>query len=68
MIASYKIWFDTSNIYIEKNGIIGYLPLIDNKPLYYASEKERQEYTFSPFGIHWTRLDEDFCFDGFIYK
>ena len=69
MKTNYKIWFDASNIYLEKEGgKVGYLPLIDYKPLYYASEKEKQEYKFSPFGVHWEKLDEDLCFEGFIYK
>jgi len=27
-----------------------------------------QRNTFSPFGIHWNKLDEDLCFNGFIWK
>jgi hypothetical protein len=45
-----------------------YLPLKDYKPLFNASNEERNEYTFSPFGIHWNKLDEDLCFNGFIWK
>jgi len=66
---NYKIWFDTANIYLQNNnGKIGYLPLEDYKPLLNASNEERNQYEFSPFGIHWTKLDEDLCFDGFIWK
>ena len=67
MQTNYKLWFDTSRIYLEKeDGKVGYLPLIDYKPIYYASDKEKSEYVFSPFGVHWEKLDEDLCFDGFI--
>ncbi len=62
-----KVWFDTVNIYLQyKNGKKGYLPLEEYKPLLNASVEERNQYKFSPFGIHWEKLDEDLCFDGFI--
>jgi hypothetical protein len=69
MKMSYKIWFDTKNIYLQNNnGNTGYLPLEDYKLLLNASNEERNQDEFSPFGIHWTKLDEDLCFDGFIWK
>jgi len=67
MKTMYKIWFDTENIYLKNNqGSVAYLPLKDYKPLLNASDEERNNYEFSPFGIHWAKLDEDLCFDGFI--
>ena len=67
MKTMYKIWFDTTNIYLQySNGKVGYLPLKDYKPLLNASDEERNQYEFSPFGIHWKKLDEDLCFDGFM--
>ena len=67
METKYKIWFDTANIYLKNNqGNLAYLPLADYKPLLNASNEERNQYKFSPFGIHWGKLDEDLCFDGFI--
>ena len=69
MKTNYKIWFDATNIYLQKhNGEIGYLPLKDYKSLLNASSEARNQYEFSPFGVHWKSLDEDLCFDGFIYK
>ncbi|MCL2596370.1 MAG: DUF2442 domain-containing protein [Paludibacter sp.] len=69
MKQDYKIWFDTSNIYLRKGkGKVGYLPLKDYKSLLYASQEDRCNYEFSPFGVHWNKLDEDLCFDGFIWK
>jgi hypothetical protein len=69
METNYNIWFDAGNIYIKNsNGNVGYLPLKDYKPLLNASNMDRNMYEFSPFGIHWTKIDEDLCFDGFIWK
>jgi len=69
METNYQIWFDNENIYLkDNNDKIGYLPLKDYKPLFNASIEERNEYTFSPFGIHWNKLDEDLCFSGFIWN
>jgi len=69
MKMNYKIWFDANNIYLQNDeGNTGYLPLGDYKPLLNASNEERNQYEFSPFGIHWAKLDEDLCFDGFIWK
>jgi hypothetical protein len=69
MEMNYNIWFDTVNIYIKNsNGKVGYLPLKDYKLLLNASIMDRNMYEFSPFGIHWAKLDEDLCFDGFIWE
>ena len=69
METTYKTWFDTKNIYLQKtDGNIGYLPLKDYKPLLNASNEDRNRYELSPFGIHWEKLDEDLCFDGFIWN
>jgi len=67
METKYNIWFDSANIYLKSNqGTMAYLPLKDFKLLLNASNEERHQYEFSPFGIHWGKLDEDLCFDGFI--
>ena len=67
MKIEYKIWFDATNIYLRNNiGNLFYLPLKDYKLLLNASSEERDQYKFSPFGVHWEKLDEDLCFDGFI--
>ena len=31
-----------------------------------ATPSEREQYTLSPYGIHWEHLDEDLCFEGFF--
>ena len=67
METTYKIWFDATNIYLKNSqGGVSYLPLRDYKSLLNASNEERNKYEFSPFGVHWQKLDEDLCFDGFI--
>jgi len=67
MEAKYKIWFDTANIYLKNiNGNVAYLPLKDYKLLMNATNEEKNQYEFLPFGIHWNKLDEDLCYDGFI--
>ena len=64
-----KIWFDKERIYLKINdGQIGSLMLKDFPLLYNATDKQKNKYTLSPFGIHWKHLDEDLCFDGFFYK
>jgi hypothetical protein len=69
METTYKIWFDTTTIYLQNGSDkVGYLPWEDYKPLLNASNEERNQYEFSPFGIHWAKLDEDLCFDGFIWR
>ena len=69
MEVNYKVWFDAVNIYLQNSvGKVGYLPLQDYKPLSNASDEEKSQYEFSPFGIHWAKLDEDLCFDGFIWE
>jgi hypothetical protein len=69
MEARYKVWFDTTNIYLQNSeGKVGHLPLKDYKPLQNASSEEKNQYEFSPFGIHWAKLDEDLCFDGFVWE
>ena len=62
-----KIWFDQEKIYLEtKDGRIGSLFLRKFPLLYNATDKQKQRYTFSPFGIHWEELDEDLSFEGFF--
>ncbi|MCL2413192.1 MAG: DUF2442 domain-containing protein [Bacteroidales bacterium] len=65
----YKVWFDAEHIYLQNDqGEEGYLPLQDYKSLLNASCEERNQYEFSPFGIHWAKLDEDLCFHGFVWN
>lgn len=61
-----KIWF---NEYINlelDDGRIGRLPLAEFPRLKHATEDQRENYTLSPYGIHWESLDEDLSYDGFF--
>ena len=41
-------------------------PIEGNPRLEGADEKDLSEIELSPFGIHWTRLDEDLSFEGIM--
>lgn len=64
-----KIYFDQDRLFIEtdegrtKSQPLSFYPRLEN-----ATTKERNEYTISPFGIHWPRIDEDVSFESFDYK
>lgn len=49
-----------------QNGKRGELFFKDFPRLENATKKQRQNYTVSPYGIHWEELDEDLSFDGFF--
>ncbi|WP_293787477.1 DUF2442 domain-containing protein [uncultured Pedobacter sp.] len=66
-----KVWFENNRIFIKtlkgesKSHPLSWFPKLLN-----ASEEEREDYTISPFGIHWEKIDEDLSFEGFtsFYK
>lgn len=64
------IWFTKTEIFIETvtgqklSHPLSWFPKLQN-----ATEKQREDYELSPFGIHWPKLDEDLSFIGFFnYK
>lgn len=62
-----KIWFTDDAIHIEtKDGRKGIEQFADYPNLKSASQKQRENYTTSAFGIHWEELNEDLSFDGFL--
>lgn len=62
-----KIWFANQRIYLEtKDGIVKSHPLEWFPRLLKATPEQRENYEFSPFGIHWEEIDEDISFDGFF--
>ncbi len=62
-----RIWFGEGRIHLTTNdGRTASLPLKAFPRLYNATDEQRQDYTFSPFGIHWETLDEDLSFEGFF--
>lgn len=65
-----RIGFTAETIFIETHqGDIKNHPLDWFPPLNKATQEERENYTISPFGIHWEALDMDLSFEGFFkYK
>jgi len=64
-METYKIWFDEQNLYLKKdNGKVFKHALSEFPLLEKASNSQRENYDFSPFGIHWPEIDEDLSFDG----
>lgn len=61
-----KIWFEDNQIFIKnssgekKSHPLSWFPKLLN-----ASDEERKEFSISPFGIHWEKIDEDLSFEGF---
>jgi len=62
-----KVWFDDGNIFIKTNTdeVRGH-PLSWFPRLQKASKSSLENFTLSPFGIHWEELDEDLSFEGFF--
>ena len=62
-----KIWLDNKNIYLKtKDGTEKSMPLQWFPRLLHATQKQRNSFELSPFGIHWKELDEDLSFEGFF--
>ncbi|MDQ7948051.1 MAG: DUF2442 domain-containing protein [Pedobacter sp.] len=61
-----KVWFENDNIFIinptgeQKSHPLSWFPKLMN-----ASDEERKNFTISPYGIHWEKIDEDLSFEGF---
>ena len=66
-IETKRLWFTDSKICIETldgqklSHPLSWFPKLKN-----ASEEEKNNYQFSPFGIHWPTLDENLSFSGFF--
>ena len=64
-----KLWFDEDRIYITNNkGETLYQSLQFYPRLLMATDAERQDYEFEPFGIHWEQIDEDVSYESFYYE
>ncbi len=62
-----QIGFTGDSIFLETNqGIKQSMPLSWFVRLKNATKEQRENFTLSPFGIHWEELDEDLSFDGFF--
>ena len=58
---------DNDVLVLFKDGTVGKETFSDYPSLAKATQKEREDFTVSYFGIHWPSLDEDLSFEG-IYK
>ena len=66
-METYKIWFDDASLFIQpKTGKIISLELSLFPRLAKATITQRENFTLSPFGIHWPELDEDLSFEGLL--
>jgi hypothetical protein len=65
-VKNIEIGKDRILIYTDKGS--GYYPFSTSLPLLKATQQQREQFTLSPFGIHWNELDEDLCFDGFLFE
>ena len=64
-----RLWFENNRIFIEiKNGEILSQPMHFFKRLSNATEWQRSQWSESPFGLHWEKIDEDISFESFKWK
>lgn len=64
-----KIWLTSTEIWVQTDdGRQACERFDDYAGLRNATQTEREQYTLSPFGIHWEGLDEDLCYDGFFER
>ena len=67
MMEITKIWLTPTEIWIETaDGRQACERFANYAGLRNATPSEREQYTLSPYGIHWEHLDEDLCFEGFF--
>lgn len=62
-----KIWFGDGNIHLqtidgrEKSMPLSWFPRLAN-----ADKEQLNNFSLSPYGIHWEKLNEDLSFSGFF--
>ncbi|MFW0715623.1 DUF2442 domain-containing protein [Pedobacter sp. N23S346] len=62
-----KVWIENDSISIETNkGEIRSHPLSWFPRLSKAPKALLENFSLSPFGIHWEELDEDLSYEGFF--
>ena len=67
MINIQKIWLTDTAIWIQTaDGKTACERFADYAPLRDATADERADYSCSPYGIHWSHLDEDLSYEGFF--
>ncbi|MFD2285659.1 DUF2442 domain-containing protein [Pedobacter petrophilus] len=62
-----KVWIENDSIHIEtktgetKSHPLSWFPRLSNAP-----KELLENFSLSPFGIHWEELDEDLSYEGFF--
>jgi hypothetical protein len=63
-----NIWFSNERIFVEAtDGLVFSQPMMFFSRLSKASDAQRQEWTQSPFGLHWNKIEEDISFESFTW-
>jgi hypothetical protein len=64
-----RVWFENNRIFIEiLNGEILSQPMRFFKRLAKATDEQRSQWSESPFGLHWNKIDEDISFESFRWN
>lgn len=64
-----KLWFTDGRIYVENDkGDTLYQSLKFYPRLLVATDEQRADYEFEPFGIRWDNIDEDMSYESFYYE
>jgi hypothetical protein len=64
-----RLWFENNRIFIEiANGEVLSQPMRFFKRLTKATDTERSQWSESPFGLHWEKINEDISFESFRWK
>ena len=67
MMEVTKIWLTPTEIWVQTaDGQQACERFTDYAAQRDATPVEREQYTLSPYGIHWEHLDEDLCYEGFF--
>ena len=62
----YSLTLDNTHLYLETEGKTYIHNLSEFPILACATKTQRENFTLSPFGIHWPDIDEDLSFEGLI--
>ena len=67
MLDVQKIWLTDNAVWLETaDGRRACEYFADYLPLRNATAQERANFTRSPYGLHWEKLDEDLSYEGFF--
>ena len=62
-----KAEYQDGNIFVfMKSGLEIKFPIKNNKRLSVSTEKDLNNIEISPYGLHWSSLDEDLSFQGLL--